>query len=216
MNILPATRLHRVSLAVFLALWIVTCIRSPYPDYLVLQHIPTVAAMIALAVAERRMGVSPASYGLLLAFLSLHVVGARYIYSEVPYDAWCEMLLGVNMTDRFDLTRNHYDRIVHLAYGLLVSVVAYRFSRRVLKLSAIWSYVVAVQFIMASGAFYELAEWSVAMVLAPDWVDAYNGQQGDRWDPQRDMVLAALGAVASMMVVAVVNVRRIRRGKRSG
>ena len=38
--------------------------------------------------------------------------------------------------------------------------------------------------------------------MAPDWADRYNGQQGDIWDPQKDMALALLGATLSTLVSA--------------
>jgi len=48
------------------------------------------------------------------------------------------------------------------------------------------------------GALYEIAEWGVAMLFAPETAENYNGQQGDVWDPQRDMLLAAIGATISL------------------
>ena len=49
--------------------------------------------------------------------------------------------------------------------------------------------------ILAASAVYEIAEWVAAMTFAPDWADAYNGQQGDLWDAQRDMALAWRGSM---------------------
>ncbi|MFX8262476.1 DUF2238 domain-containing protein, partial [Acinetobacter baumannii] len=40
------------------------------------------------------------------------------------------------------------------------------------------------------------AEWGVALALSPEQAEAYNGQQGDIWDAHKDMLLAALGALA--------------------
>ena len=52
--------------------------------------------------------------------MTLHVVGARWIYSNVPYDAWCAAALGGKPLDWFNWQRNHYDRFVHLAFGALM------------------------------------------------------------------------------------------------
>ncbi|MCI0335790.1 MAG: DUF2238 domain-containing protein [Planctomycetes bacterium] len=38
------------------------------------------------------------------------------------------------------------------------------------------------------------------MIFAPDWADAYNGQQGDVWDAQRDMTLAWAGSVLGVIL----------------
>jgi putative membrane protein len=51
--------------------------------------------------------------------------------------------------------------------------------------------------ILAASAVYEIGEWATAMAFAPDWAEAYNGQQGDIWDPQRDMALAAIGSIVA-------------------
>jgi len=173
-----------------------------------LQHVLTVAGIVGLVAADRRWGISGLSYCLILAFMTLHVVGARYLYSFVPYDAWFETLLGLNLSRQLGWERNHFDRFVHFAYGVLIGAVAYWFSRRRLELSILWSAAFAVQFILASGALYELLEWGIAVVLAPESAERYNGQQGDVWDPQKDMLLAALGAVMSIPVVAISDGRK--------
>lgn len=63
----------------------------------------------------------------------------------------------------------------------------------------------ALEFILATSAVYEIAEWLVAVTLAPDWADHYNGQQGDVWDAQKDMALAALGAAVGLLVTKLGN-----------
>ncbi len=55
---------------------------------------------------------SNASYVLLTIFFCLHTIGAHYTYSEVPAGYWIRDLLG--------LGRNHYDRLVHFSFGLLM------------------------------------------------------------------------------------------------
>ena len=66
----------------------------------------------ALVATYRLFPLSNASYLLLTVFLTLHAVGAHYTYAKVPLGFW--------MQDAFDLSRNHFDRIVHFAFGLLV------------------------------------------------------------------------------------------------
>ena len=84
-------------------------------------------ALVAVPVlvwAHRRM---PLGNGLclgLFVFGVLHEVGAHYTYSEVPWDAWFRALLGGSPNEALGLGRNHYDRLVHFAYGLLVTPVA--------------------------------------------------------------------------------------------
>ena len=101
------------------------------------------------------------------------------------------------------MTRNHYDRLVHFCFGLLfVYPIAHYFRLR-LRISGRWSAILAVTAIIAASALYEIAEWLTAMICAPDWADAYNGQQGDPWDAQRDMAIATVGALISFAIVVL-------------
>ena len=42
---------------------------------------------------------------------------------------------------------------------------------------------------------------SISIFLSPEDVEAYNGQQGDYWDAQKDMAFAFLGAVSMVMIL---------------
>jgi putative membrane protein len=199
----PATTAaHRILLSLFLVLLAVTCINPPWPRDFMLQHVPTTAAIAILLFVQKRVGISLLSYSLILCFMLVHVLGARYLYSNVPYNDWTEALFAFNLNEELGLSeRNHYDRLVHLLFGLMISVPAWRFGIRVLKLNRYWSAVVAMMFILSAGSFYEVAEWGVAMLFSPETAENYNGQQGDVWDPQRDMLLAAVGATITLSAV---------------
>lgn len=58
---------------------------------------------------------------------------------------------------------------------------------------------VALEFILASSAGYELMEWLGADLLAGDAAEAFVGAQGDPWDAQKDMALAFVGALLSLV-----------------
>jgi putative membrane protein len=207
----PRDPFNRALLLTFVALWGVSCIAVPYPKYFWLQHVPTAMVMIALVAAQNRLRISRWSYGLILAFMLLHVMGARYLYSYVPYDEWSQWLFGARITDHFGFTRNHYDRLVHFFFGLLLVFPAWRCARRFAGTGAWWSAVFAMSIILAASALYEVFEWLVAITMAPDWAESYNGQQGDLWDAQRDMALAALGALLGLGGVAPAWL--LRRGR---
>jgi putative membrane protein len=200
---LPSDAWNRRILAAFLLLWAVSCISVPYPKYFWLQHVPTISAVIALVLADHRYHIGRLSYTLIVAFLALHLIDARYLYSFVPYDDWSERMFGFSITDRFGFTRNHYDRVVHFCFGLLLVIPSWRFSRRVMRLDPLWSAAFAMSTILAASTLYEIFEWLAAVVMAPDWADSYNGQQGDAWDAQRDIAIAACGAVAGLGIAAI-------------
>jgi putative membrane protein len=202
-QLLPLDPVNRPLMAAFYALWAASCIRLPHPEYFAMQHVPTIFAVVALTVLERRQLVDRLGFALIIAFLLLHLVGARYLYSFVPYDDWTQAIFGFRLTDRFGFERNHYDRFVHFMFGLLFVYPLVSFFQRPLRLDGWWPAVMAVTAIIAAGAVYEIAEWLTALTFAPDWAEAYNGQQGDPWDAQRDMALNTVGAVIAAAFLAL-------------
>ncbi len=177
------------------------CVNPPYPEQLPLQHIPTLLALGALVLVQRRYRLASTSFVLVLVFLLLHAVGARYIYSYVPYDAWSTTVLGSSISSIFGFHRNHYDRLIHFAYGLLFAYVARDAAIKAVRLRATLASYAALEWIMATSLLYELFEWLVALLLSPSDAEAYNGQQGDWWDAQKDMALATLGAVCTLVML---------------
>ena len=149
-GMLPEDRWNRSLIAAFLVLWAVSCIRIPYPDYFVMQHVPTVLAAITLVVADRKHVVDRLGFTFIVLFLTLHLLGARYLYSFVPYDEWTQKLFGVSITEQFGFQRNHYDRIVHVCFGLLFVYPAAWFFQQRLRLAGWWPEILAVCMILAA------------------------------------------------------------------
>jgi putative membrane protein len=177
-------------------------VRQPFPAEAPLQHIPTVILLIAAPSLLWRWPLSSRSIACLVLFLLLHTLGGRYTYSNVPYDRWAMALTGHDITGTFGLGRNHYDRLVHLAFGLLLMAPISEAARRHAGFgprTALW---VAWLFVGAVSALYEIVEWLLTIVVAPGMADQYNGQQGDPWDSQKDMALAICGAGIMMLLRA--------------
>ncbi len=178
-----------------IALWTLTAI-APFDrrDWL-LENLLVFLYAILLTLTYRRFAFSNLSYGLFTVFLSLHLVGAHYTYAETPFGFW--------LMDWFGFGRNHYDRIVHFSFGLLL---AYPLLELLERESGVrrgwWSYLLAVTVVLAMSGFYELLEAIVAMIVSPDLGAAYLGTQGDEWDAQRDTGLATLGAVIAVILIA--------------
>ncbi len=187
---------------------VATCFGALYPKDLWLQHSPTVVAVFAMAWCIRRTRISHTSFVMVLAFWCLHAVGARYIYSYVPYDDWSNRAFGVTISSVFGFHRNHYDRLVHFSFGLLFAFPFREVLERTRVVEGFWSRYFAFEFVVATSALYELAEWLVAIMFAPDWADRYLGQQGDIWDAQKDMALATCGAVIALLATNRLVIRR--------
>jgi putative membrane protein len=112
------------------------------------------------------------------------------------------------LKDWMGLSRNHYDRLIHFAFGLLM---AYPFREVLMRKGGLrdpWSFVVAVAVVQAGSDLFEIIESWVAMIVSPDLGNAYLGTQGDQWDAQKDMTCAFLAGVLAMTSTAFLVRRR--------
>lgn len=174
----------------------------------ILHHVPTAACLAWLVFWRHRHPFDALAHVLLAVFLLIHIVGAHYLYSEVPYDAWIRGLLGFEPTERFGWQRNHYDRFVHFSFGLLVLRVAHQLVAQHATASRAVLLTLAILVITGCGAFYELLEWGIAVNLAPETAANYNGQQGDIWDAQQDQAIAILGALLAIPLEVLLPSRK--------
>jgi len=191
---------QRWLLGLLLAELVLAQLYPPFPALAQLQHGPTLAVLLAAPWLLRRWPLSTRSVASLAGFLALHTLAGRYIYSYVPYDAWTMALTGHPLSASFGWRRNHFDRLVHLCFGLLVSGPVAEILRRHMRVPPRLADYVAVEFVLAFSCLYEIFEWLLTVVLAGSDADAYNGQQGDLWDAQKDMAIAALGACMATIV----------------
>ena len=51
--------------------------------------------VVVLIATYRHLPLSPVSYGLITAFLTLHTIGVHYTYAEVPVGLWIDQVLQV-------------------------------------------------------------------------------------------------------------------------
>ncbi|MEX2185231.1 MAG: DUF2238 domain-containing protein [Pirellulales bacterium] len=174
-------------------------------DDAALLQIPTLFLLVLLVVAVWRGWLDTVGFASAAAFLALHSVAAYYGYCNVPYDDWAESLFGFRLATWLETDRNHYDRLMHFGYGLLMLLPARQAAARLLGVRGFGATWVAIEFILATSLLYEVAEWLIAAFMAPDIADRYNGQQGDIWDAQKDMALAACGAIAGAVISSIVS-----------
>lgn len=188
----------------YAALW---AIRPVNVKAWALENSLTVLLLAWLSVSHRRLTFTNISYTLIFIFLCLHTIGAHYTYSKVPYNRWTDAIFGRELNDLLGLQRNHYDRLLHFCFGLLIAYPIRELFMRVARARGFWSYYLPLDVTIALSACYELIEWAVAIVVGGDVGPTYLGTQGDPWDAHQDMALAALGALISMSVVALINWR---------
>jgi putative membrane protein len=170
-----------------------------------LENATALTFLAVLALTYRRLPLSDLSYLLIFVYLSMHEWGAEYKYSDVPLGEWMKPWLHT--------TRNHYDRVMHFSYGLLLSYPMQEWFMRVVGVTSRWRYLLPVEMTLAFSACYEMLEAFAASVLTPERGEEFVGMQGDMWDSQKDMFMAGLGAITAMIVIAAVRTALSRRRK---
>ena len=170
-----------------------------------LENAAALTFIAILGTTYRRLPLSDLSYVLIFVYLSMHEWGAEYKYSDVPLGEWMKPWLGT--------TRNHYDRIMHFSYGLLLAYPMQEWFMRVVGVTSRWRYLLPVESTLAFSACYEMLEAFAASVLTPERGEEFVGMQGDIWDSQKDMFMAGVGAVTAMILIAAVRTVRDRRRK---
>jgi putative membrane protein len=186
-------------LGAFALVFVALGIAPKYRQDWLLENVLVFAAVPALVLAWRNLRFSHAAYACLFAFFVLHEVGAHYTYSAVPYDAWSLSLTGHSLDAALGFERNHYDRLVHFLYGVLLMPATVELFRAKAPPRGVWAVLMPVFFIMSHSVVYEMVEWLAAEAFGGDLGQAYLGTQGDVWDAQKDMVLATAGALLARL-----------------
>lgn len=160
-------------------------------------------ALPLLIVTRRHFPLTPLLYRLLFLHALILILGGYYTYARVPLGFWA--------ADLFGFTRNHYDRLGHVAQGFIPAILAREILvRRSPLAGSRWLPILVVCICLAFSAFFELIEWSSALVLGAD-AAAYLATQGDPWDTQADMLCALLGAIAALALLSRLHDRQFRR-----
>lgn len=178
----------------YIIFWVVMAVSPVDRGDWLLENLLALIFITLLVVTYRAFPLSDISYLLITLFMTLHAVGAHYTYAQVPLGYWLETA--------FNLTRNHFDRIVHFAFGLLMTYPFREVLLRIARIGGGWTYVIPVNIALAFSGMFEIIESWVARIVSPELGDAYLGTQGDIWDAQKDMTAAVAGAVLCMVLVA--------------
>jgi putative membrane protein len=166
-----------------------------------LEVAPVLIGAPVLVASFSRFRLSPLLYRLLLLHAVILMVGGHYTYARVPVGFWVQ--------DWFDLSRNHYDRLGHLAQGFIPAILAREILIRLSPLRrGRWLCFVVVCMCLAFSAFYELIEWWAALIGGAS-SESFLGTQGDVWDTQWDMFLALCGVISALLVLARAHDRSI-------
>ena len=147
---------------------------------------------------------------LLCCLLAVHALilmyGGLYTYARTPLGDW--------LRDVFDLSRNPWDRVGHFAQGFVPAILVREILvRRSPLRGSRWLAPLTVCGCLAFSAFFEMIEWWAALAGGAA-ADDFLATQGDVWDTQWDMVLALIGAIASLLLLSRVHDRQLARVER--
>jgi len=193
---------HRLLLAVFFAVFVWSGI-APY-DYFTwfLETFPAMVGLVLVAATYQRFRLTDIAYTGIVIHCLILMIGGHYTYAEMPLFSW--------LRDTFDLARNYYDRLGHVAQGFFPAIIAREILLRRSPLTqGKWLFFIVTCICLAISACYEFLEWWVAVGTGDDAV-AFLATQGDVWDTQWDMFLALLGAIAAQLLLGRWHDRQLK------
>ena len=198
-------RVPLVLLCIVVAVCIATVIDPPAGRFSWLLEVgPGLAGIFVLIAVSRRFPMSHMAYFCVFLHMFILIYGGYYTYAETPLGNWAK--------EAFDLSRNHYDRVGHIALGVFpVFIIREVLLRKTPLLRGGWLYFIVLSIVLAVAAFWELLEWWVALLVASDVGTAFLGSQGDIWDAQWDMFLALLGAAVVLPILSGYHDRSMAR-----
>jgi putative membrane protein len=208
MTVIPRNEHDRFALLMlvaFLIIWGWLAWQPLYRSDWLLENVLVFVAIPLLVALHPKLPLSKISYSLIFVFLILHEVGAHYTYAEVPYDQWLESIIGTGLNQIVGWERNQYDRVIHFLYGLLITYPVREIVLRVSRARGFWTYLLPLLTLISTSTIYELLEWLAALVFGGDLGLAFIARQGDEWDTQKDMALAATGSVIATVLIGSVN-----------
>jgi putative membrane protein len=171
-----------------------------------LEVLPVFIGYAVLMATWTRFRLTSLAYRLIFLHALILIVGGHYTYAQVPIGFWFQ--------ESFDLARNHYDRLGHLAQGFVPAIIAREIFVRVIPLKrGAWLFFLVSCFCLAFSAFYEMLEWWTAL-LAGEQADAFLATQGDVWDTQWDMFLALTGSVLAQLFLCRIHDRQLAEFER--
>lgn len=168
-----------------------------------MEVFPVFVVLPLLAFTRTRFPLTPLLYGLIAVHAWILMVGGHYTYARVPLGFW--------MQEAFDLSRNHYDRIGHLAQGFIPAIAAREILLRRSPLQrGRWLFFIVSCICLAISAMYEFIEWGAALALGQG-ADEFLATQGDPFDTQSDMLMAWIGSMLAQWLLARWHDRQLQQ-----
>ncbi|MDD5405695.1 MAG: DUF2238 domain-containing protein [Sulfurovaceae bacterium] len=181
---------HKLIYGIYTIVWIIMAINPKYPLAWLLENVLVFLFFPFVIWMDFKHHFSVVALAMLLVFASLHSLGSHFTYAEMEYFDVVTKWMGFE--------RNHFDRVVHFLFGLLVfralfELVAIKI--KTFKAAIFFTFTL----ILSISAIYEILEWLAAIIFHPELGIAFLGTQGDVWDSQKDTVAAFFGGLFNIM-----------------
>ena len=166
-----------------------------------LEVLPALVGITILTLTYNKFRLTGLTYLLILIHSIILMVGGHYTYAEVPLFDW--------ISDFFEMGRNNYDKVGHLAQGFIPAIIAREILlRKKVVAGGGWLNFIIISICLAFSAFYELIEWWVAE-LSGESAEAFLGTQGYIWDTQSDMALALVGSILALATLSKIHDKQL-------
>ena len=180
---------HKLVYAIYVVVWIIMAINPKYPSDWLLENVLVFLVFPFIIWMDHKHNYSLLSIILLLLFASLHSLGSHYTYAEMEH-------FNV-ITQFFGFERNHFDRLVHFLFGLLLFRILFEMITPGIK-SVKTALLFTLTMIISISTLYEILEWFAVIFFQPELGAAFLGIQGDIWDAQQDTLVATIGALINI------------------
>ncbi|MDD5359842.1 MAG: DUF2238 domain-containing protein [Sulfurovaceae bacterium] len=191
---IKTSRFELILSLLFAIQWILWAISPISRHDWLLENVLVFVIVAVLVLTYKNFKFSKLSYFMMFIFLSIHIIGAHYTYSLVPYREW----FGLDLNGR-----NHFDRFAHFLFGSAWVYPAKEFYFKKIIKSNGWSSFLALQSVATFSFLYELIEWGAMLYFGGQLGMEYLGTQGDIWDAQKDMLMAALGGILTIFITYI-------------
>ncbi len=183
----------KILLTIYAIFWIAVAMEPLDRFTWFLENIVIFLSLPLFILSYHKFRLSNRSYILIFIFAILHTAATYYTYSNTPWGDFLSAAMGWE--------RNHYDRIVHFLYGVMMMPVAANILALHLPSKKFFRWLFLFSIIFTIGSVYEVAEFLVGVTTSPEEGLGFLGFQGDIWDTQKDMALQALGAIIGFFLV---------------
>lgn len=171
---------------------------NPYDRFTwFLEVLPVIIGGIILILTYPKFKFSNFVYIFLWIHALILIIGGHYTYAEMPLFNWIK--------HTFNLSRNYYDRLGHLAQGFIPALVIREFliKKHILSNKKFLNFIV-ICICLSISAFYEIIEF-IAAISIGETAESFLGLQGDIWDAQWDMLLALIGSILALFLIKEKN-----------